>query len=264
MVDLDSDPTKLIEIVEIGKQLLMTRGALTTFSIANDIAKYFAIIPAMFLTFYPQLGVLNIMTKIESGAMEPNGALHYAGDIVGSALRRAAKMLERHRTETSIPADLPMVRVDPVLFEQVIFNLLDNAAKYAPAETTVSIRAARDRDTILLQIVDEGSGIPPAELDSVFDKFYRVEKGDHVRPGTGLGLAISRGFVEAMHVLGYFRALDVVEVVGLIAQLIGVAQRGAEQALAEWLDGDDVLAIGQHDLGQRDAVLILHGYGQRR
>ncbi|CAN7174705.1 potassium-transporting ATPase subunit KdpB [Neorhizobium tomejilense] len=61
MVDLDSDPTKLIEIVEIGKQLLMTRGALTTFSIANDIAKYFAIIPAMFLTFYPQLGVLNIM-----------------------------------------------------------------------------------------------------------------------------------------------------------------------------------------------------------
>ena len=61
MVDLDSDPTKLIEIVEIGKQLLMTRGALTTFSIANDIAKYFAIIPAMFLAFYPQLQVLNIM-----------------------------------------------------------------------------------------------------------------------------------------------------------------------------------------------------------
>ncbi len=61
MVDLDSDPTKLIEIVEIGKQLLMTRGALTTFSIANDIAKYFAIIPAMFLAFYPQLGALNIM-----------------------------------------------------------------------------------------------------------------------------------------------------------------------------------------------------------
>ncbi|MGO1163744.1 potassium-transporting ATPase subunit KdpB [Brucella pseudogrignonensis] len=61
MVDLDSDPTKLIEIVEIGKQLLMTRGALTTFSIANDIAKYFAIIPAMFLALYPQLGTLNIM-----------------------------------------------------------------------------------------------------------------------------------------------------------------------------------------------------------
>ncbi len=61
MIDLDSDPTKLIEIVEIGKQLLMTRGALTTFSIANDVAKYFAIIPAMFLAFYPQLQALNIM-----------------------------------------------------------------------------------------------------------------------------------------------------------------------------------------------------------
>uniref|UniRef100_Q07HN9 Potassium-transporting ATPase ATP-binding subunit n=1 Tax=Rhodopseudomonas palustris (strain BisA53) TaxID=316055 RepID=Q07HN9_RHOP5 len=61
MVDLDSDPTKLIEVVEIGKQLLMTRGALTTFSIANDVAKYFAIIPAMFVAFYPQLGALNVM-----------------------------------------------------------------------------------------------------------------------------------------------------------------------------------------------------------
>jgi K+-transporting ATPase ATPase B chain len=61
MVDLDSNPTKLIEIVEIGKQLLMTRGALTTFSIANDVAKYFAIIPAMFVAFYPQLQTLNIM-----------------------------------------------------------------------------------------------------------------------------------------------------------------------------------------------------------
>jgi potassium-transporting ATPase ATP-binding subunit len=61
MVDLDSNPTKLIEIVEIGKQLLMTRGALTTFSIANDVAKYFAIIPAAFVSTYPQLGVLNVM-----------------------------------------------------------------------------------------------------------------------------------------------------------------------------------------------------------
>jgi K+-transporting ATPase ATPase B chain len=61
MVDLDSNPTKLIEIVEIGKQLLMTRGALTTFSIANDLAKYFAIIPAAFASIYPALGVLNVM-----------------------------------------------------------------------------------------------------------------------------------------------------------------------------------------------------------
>ncbi|HKV13474.1 MAG TPA: potassium-transporting ATPase subunit KdpB, partial [Reyranella sp.] len=70
MVDLDSDPAKLIEIVEIGKQLLMTRGALTTFSIANDVAKYFAIIPAMFLAFYPQLQALNVM-----GLRSPQSAI---------------------------------------------------------------------------------------------------------------------------------------------------------------------------------------------
>jgi len=68
MVDLDSNPTKLIEIVEIGKQLLMTRGALTTFSIANDVAKYFAIIPAMFVAFYPQLQALNIMNLQTPGS----------------------------------------------------------------------------------------------------------------------------------------------------------------------------------------------------
>jgi potassium-transporting ATPase ATP-binding subunit len=66
MVDLDSDPTKLIEIVEIGKQLLMTRGSLTTFSIANDVAKYFAILPAMFVTTYPALGALNVMRLASS------------------------------------------------------------------------------------------------------------------------------------------------------------------------------------------------------
>src|SRR5947207_4427568 len=70
MVDLDSDPTKLIEIVEIGKQLLITRGALTTFSIANDLAKYFAILPAMFAAIFPQLGGLNIM-RLHS----PNSAI---------------------------------------------------------------------------------------------------------------------------------------------------------------------------------------------
>jgi K+-transporting ATPase ATPase B chain len=70
MVDLDSNPTKLIEIVETGKQMLMTRGSLTTFSIANDVAKYFAIIPAAFVATYPQLGALNVM-----GLASPNSAI---------------------------------------------------------------------------------------------------------------------------------------------------------------------------------------------
>jgi len=79
MVDLDSDPTKLLDVVQIGKELLVTRGALTTFSIANDVAKYFAILPALFAAIYPQLGVLNIM-----GLASPQSAILSA--IVFNAL----------------------------------------------------------------------------------------------------------------------------------------------------------------------------------
>jgi len=139
------------------------------------------------------------MTKLESGAIVPNAAPHDIGEIVGSALRRAGKILAHHNVELELAADLPMLDLDAVLFEQVLFNLLDNAAKYSPQGTTIRIQSWRDRDSVHLQILDEGDGIPPAELEQIFDKFYRVEKGDQVRAGTGLGLAISRGFVEAMH-----------------------------------------------------------------
>lgn len=139
------------------------------------------------------------MTKLESGAIVPNTALHDLGEIVGSALRRASKILVRHKVSLDLAADLPMLELDPVLFEQVLFNLIDNAAKYSPPGTTLTISSKREKNQVILQILDEGEGIPPGEIESVFDKFYRAQKGDHVRPGTGLGLAISRGFVEAMH-----------------------------------------------------------------
>jgi two-component system, OmpR family, sensor histidine kinase KdpD len=139
------------------------------------------------------------MTKLESGAIVPNAAPHDIGEIVGSALRRASKILAHHHVELELAADLPMLDLDAVLFEQVLFNLLDNAAKYSPDGTTIRIQSWRDRDSVCLQVLDEGDGIPAAELEHIFDKFYRVEKGDRVRAGTGLGLAISRGFVEAMH-----------------------------------------------------------------
>jgi two-component system sensor histidine kinase KdpD len=138
------------------------------------------------------------MTKLESGAVVPNTARHDLSEIVGSALRRAGKILVRHKVNLQLAADLPMLELDAVLFEQALFNLLDNAAKYAPLDTTVSILGLRDRDSVTLQIMDEGEGIPPHDLDNVFDKFYRAQKGDHVRAGTGLGLAISRGFIEAL------------------------------------------------------------------
>jgi two-component system, OmpR family, sensor histidine kinase KdpD len=139
------------------------------------------------------------MTRLESGAIVPNTALHDLGEIVGSALRRAGKILAAHRVELELASGLPMLELDAVLFEQVLFNLLDNAAKYSPDGSTIRIRSWRDHDAICLQVLDEGDGIPPGDLEHIFDKFYRAEKGDRVRAGTGLGLAISRGFVEALH-----------------------------------------------------------------
>ena len=139
------------------------------------------------------------MTKLESGAIVPNAAPHDIGEIVGSALRRAGKILAKHNVELDLAAGLPMLNLDAVLLEQVLFNILDNAAKYSPAGTTIRIQSWRDNGSVCLQILDEGDGIPPGDLEHIFDKFYRAQKGDQVRAGTGLGLAISRGFVEAMH-----------------------------------------------------------------
>jgi two-component system sensor histidine kinase KdpD len=138
------------------------------------------------------------MTRLESGAVVPNMTLVDIGDVVGSTLRRANRILADHRISTGLASDLPMVRLDPVLFEQVLFNLIDNAAKYAPAGTEIRIEARRTGASLRVQVLDDGPGIPHTELERVFDKFYRVSKSDNQRAGTGLGLAICRGFVEAM------------------------------------------------------------------
>jgi two-component system sensor histidine kinase KdpD len=139
------------------------------------------------------------MTKLETGAILPNVSLHHVGEIVGSALERAAQILSRHEVELELAPDLPMLKLDAILFEQVLFNLLDNAAKYAPDGTAIRIQGWREQEAICLQVLDQGDGIPSADMEHIFDKFYRVQKRDRVRPGTGLGLAISRGFIEAMH-----------------------------------------------------------------
>jgi len=138
------------------------------------------------------------MTRIESGAVEPNASMHFVGDVVGTALRRAAKIVAQHRTEVDIASDLPMLKLDHVLFEQVLFNLLDNAAKYAPEGSRIRIQGWADGGFVSLQVMDEGPGIPEDSLERIFNSFYRVGKTDSVRAGTGLGLSICRGFIEAM------------------------------------------------------------------
>ena len=139
------------------------------------------------------------MTKLESGALEPNIGPHDVSDLVGAALKRAAQVLGERPVSLDLTPGLPMAKVDAVLFDHALFNLLDNAAKYADAPAAVAIRATRGRgDAVVIEVLDEGPGVPQGDLERVFDKFYRVTKSDRVRAGTGLGLAICRGFVEAM------------------------------------------------------------------
>ncbi|MCB8819771.1 sensor histidine kinase [Microvirga rosea] len=138
------------------------------------------------------------MTRLEAGAIAPNIALNDLSDMLGAALQRARKVLSNDRVELHLAANLPMVAVDPVLFEQVLFNLLDNAAKYSPPQAIVLIQAWEELGSIVLQVLDEGDGIPEEDVERIFDKFYRARKGDRVRAGTGLGLPICRGFIEAM------------------------------------------------------------------
>ena len=138
------------------------------------------------------------MTRLESGGLAPRLQPVELGDVTGSVLRRAGKLLAHHHVRLQMEKDLPLLRLDPVLFEQVLFNLLDNEAKYAPPESEIVIAAQRRGGQVELNISDEGAGLPEEDFERVFDKFYRVRGGDKQRAGTGLGLAIARGFLEAM------------------------------------------------------------------
>ena len=138
------------------------------------------------------------MTRLESGAIVAHAEATDLADVIGSALRRAAKVLTFHSVKVEMEPDLPMPKLDAVLLEQVMFNLLDNAAKYAPAHSEVGVKAYADGAVVRIEVRDEGEGISPDDIERIFDKFYRVHAADRRRAGTGLGLAICRGFVEAM------------------------------------------------------------------
>jgi two-component system sensor histidine kinase KdpD len=152
------------------------------------------------------VGNLLDMTKLQSGVITPKLAPLDLGDLIGIVLRRAETLLHNHRVVTSIDPDFPELHLDHTLLEQVLFNLLDNAAKFAPPGTAIEVAAKRDQEGVILTVTDEGPGIPPDDLDHVFDKFYRANAGDRQRAGTGLGLSICRGMLEAMG--GTIRAVN--------------------------------------------------------
>lgn len=137
------------------------------------------------------------MTKLGSGALKPNADWADLNDIVRAAVDRSGKLLKGRQVKIDIDAGMPLLCLDSILMEQVFFNLLDNACKYSPPGSQVIIWARTGKDQALIEICDQGAGIPEADRERVFDMFYRVEATDKQTAGTGLGLAICRGIVEA-------------------------------------------------------------------
>ena len=139
------------------------------------------------------------MTKLESGAVAPKLAPHDLSEIVGSTLRRAAKILRIIPSCSIWRPTCRWWRSMPSCSSRCCSICSTMRPSTPLPERPSCIRTWRDRHSVALQVIDEGEGIPQDDLGHIFDKFYRVQKTDQVRPGTGLGLAISRGFVEAMH-----------------------------------------------------------------
>ena len=137
------------------------------------------------------------MSRIEAGGLKASSDWIDVADVARGAVERARKYFPGRAIEMGIAADLPLIEADSVLLGQVLFNLLDNAVKYGGTEP-INVYARRDGDNVLISITDLGKGIPPEDLERVFEKFYRRGKADGRAPGTGLGLSIARGFVESM------------------------------------------------------------------
>jgi two-component system sensor histidine kinase KdpD len=137
------------------------------------------------------------MTKLGSGALRPNADWADLRDIVHAAVERSGRLIRDHKTKVDIDPSVPLVCVDSVLMEQVFFNLIDNACKYSPPGTLVTIWARGKDGHAIIEVCDQGAGIPDADRERVFDMFFRVEATDKQAAGTGLGLAICRGIVEA-------------------------------------------------------------------
>ena len=137
------------------------------------------------------------MTRIEYGALKPRRSAVDAGELIGTARADLRTALAGHAIDVALPPDLPRLDVDPVLIGQALTNVLENATKYAPPGSTITIDGHAAGPVVTLAVTDQGPGIPAAEREKVFDLFYRVTEGDRRPTGTGLGLAIVRGFIEA-------------------------------------------------------------------
>ncbi|WP_460447898.1 DUF4118 domain-containing protein [Alsobacter sp. SYSU BS001988] len=144
------------------------------------------------------VGNLLDMTRLEAGAVRLLREPTDVGETIGAALRRTASLTRDHRIVVQVAGELPLLDLDAALLEQAVVNLVDNAVKYAPAGSAVTLSAQAEADGVRIQVADEGPGLPPDAPERVFDLFYRAPGAGPRPAGTGLGLAIVRGFVEAL------------------------------------------------------------------
>ncbi len=141
------------------------------------------------------VGNLLSMTRLETGHVKPKLDWCDVADLIQVALKDLHKDFAGHKVRLSLAAGLPLVRMDFVLMQQALANLVLNAAVHTPAGTEVQINAAVEAEALVLTVADNGPGLPPEALPLIFDKFYRAPAAP--AGGTGLGLAIVKGFVEA-------------------------------------------------------------------
>jgi two-component system sensor histidine kinase KdpD len=134
------------------------------------------------------------MTRLESGAITVKKEWQSLEEIVGVVLNRLSDKLGKRSLSIHIPRDLPLIPFDPLLIEQVLMNLLDNAIKYTPRDTPFELSASLMKDTVVVALADHGSGIPRGEEEKIFEKFVR---GSTAGGGMGLGLTICRAIITA-------------------------------------------------------------------
>jgi two-component system sensor histidine kinase KdpD len=138
------------------------------------------------------------MTRLSHGALRLRLTPVDVREAANDAIARLGAVLASHEIALAVPANLPAVHADATLLGQVLVNLLENAAKFAPPDTAVTVSARVEADRVRIAVADRGAGIAEAERARVFDLFYRAEQRDSGTAGSGLGLAIAKGFIEAM------------------------------------------------------------------
>ena len=137
------------------------------------------------------------LARVEAGSVNATGTMSNVEEIVSIALDRAESLVAAHNLTLNLQKELPLIRVDARAIAEVVYNLVENAAKYSPPGTTITITAASHGDRVLISVEDEGEGIPEDMREKVFEKFVRVE--GTTPEGLGLGLAIAGGIVEAQN-----------------------------------------------------------------